>query len=318
MIKRWLQNITNSKLVLGVVDLSKKIVLPGFEGHSLYYVTRFFFKSLTEGAIGVRAASISFRVIMAVLPFFIMLLSVIPYIKIEGFQKNLFNGISQLMPREVFNLIESTVDSMIYYQDSALLSIGFLLTLYYASNSVLAILSAFSTSINVTKRSNFWKQRLVSILLIVVFSVLIFVAVGIITMSQSFERYLVQEQILTGSFQVLIFYLFNYLVTWLLFMVAISILYSVGNPDRKGWRLVSAGTIFSSVLMILVSVAFAYYVNNFGNYNKIYGSLGAVIAFFLWINFNSTILLMGFELNTSIARATTHKKASAEESQGRI
>ncbi|MFT4661285.1 MAG: membrane protein [Patiriisocius sp.] len=308
-MNKWLLLITQSKFIQGVIGVSKKIVLPGFDGHSLYYITRFFFRGINEGAIGTRAASISFRVIMAILPFFIMLLSFIPFIKIGGFQENLFLGISSIMPADAYKLMEDTVNQMILDQNTTILSIGFLLTLYYASNSISAILIAFNGSVNLVEKRTFIVQKLISLLLILVFAIFIFLAVGLITASNSLAAYLEEIAFLSDNFQVFIFYAINYVVTLILFMIAISILFYVGNPDARKWRLVSAGSIFSSVLMILVSFAFAYFVNNFGNYNKFYGGLGAVIAFFIWINFNSTILIMGFELNTSISRATIHKNS---------
>jgi len=305
---KWIQNIVDSKSVQSIINVSKKIVVPGFEGHSLYYVTRFFFKGIKEGAIGTRAASVSFRIIMAILPFFILLLSFLP--KIEGFQKNLFDGVSKIMPGDSFLLIESTVKDMVAGQSTALLSIGFVLTIYYASNSISAILLAFNGSVNLTERRSFLRQKLVGILLIMVFAIIIFMAVGIITLSKFLVLYLINKSIIADGFQVYIFYVLNYLLLLLLFMVAISILYHIGNPDSKRWKLITPGSIFASFLMILVSAAFAYYVNNFNSYNKIYGGLGAVIAFFIWINFNSTILIMGFELNTSISHASIQRRRS--------
>ncbi len=310
-MNKWLQHIGESSFIQGIINVSKKIVLPGFDGHSLYYITRFFFRGINEGAIGTRAAAISYSIIMAILPFFILLLSFIPFIKIEGFQENLFSGISSLMPAESFQMIEDTVDQMIFGQNSALLSIGFLLTIYFASNSISSILVAFNGSVNLVEKRSFLVQKLISLLLIIVFSVFIFLAVGIITALKWAAVYLEEIAYLSDGFQVFIFYVINYVVTFIMFMTAISILYYVGNPDAKRWRLVSAGSIFASVLMIVVSLGFAYYVNNFANYNKFYGSLGAVIAFFIWINFNSTILIMGFELNTSISRATIQKKKTS-------
>jgi len=310
-MNKWLQNIVDTKSIQSVINISKKIVVPGFEGHSLFYVTRFFFKGLKEGAIGTRAASVSFRIIMAILPFFILLLSFLP--KIDGFQKNLFEGVSAILPGESFQLIESTVKEMISGQSTALLSIGFILTIYYASNSISAILFAFNSSVNLTERRSFLSQKLVGVLLIMVFALIIFVAVGLITLSKFLVIYLVSKGIMADGFQVYIFYFLNYLLLLLLFMVAISILYHIGNRDAKKWKLITPGSLFASFLMILVSAAFAYYVNNFNSYNKFYGSLGAIIAFFIWINFNSTILIMGFELNTSISRASIQRSRNNEK-----
>jgi len=86
----------------------------------------------------------------------------------------------------------------------------------------------------------------------------------------------------------------------------ISFNYFMGPKKKKGWSFFSAGSMFATILTIIATVVFSYYVNNFGNYNKLYGSIGTLIVVMMIIYINSLILLLGFDLNASIHTAKKH------------
>jgi membrane protein len=84
------------------------------------------------------------------------------------------------------------------------------------------------------------------------------------------------------------------------YFVTISLLYRYGPANPKKWRFFSAGSWMATILAILTFWGFSYYINNFGNYNKLYGSIGTLIVLMIWLYLNSLIILVGFELNASI------------------
>ena len=94
--------------------------------------------------------------------------------------------------------------------------------------------------------------------------------------------------------------------------ISISILYYYGPADKSGWKFLSAGSITATILSVITSLVFSYYVDNFSKYNELYGSIGTLLVILLWMYFNSIILLLGFELNASIMSAKDKQKLKIE------
>ncbi|NND77965.1 MAG: YihY/virulence factor BrkB family protein [Flavobacteriales bacterium] len=301
MIKNITNRIVKWGPVVSLVNVSKKIVLPGFEGASLYYVARFFWDSLVKGGLTTRASAISFKLIMASIPAMIVLISAIPLI-FPQFTDQLQQAMSAFLPKETMDILTPYLDQL-FAKGGAIVSVGFILAIYYSSSAFQSILAAFARSINITEQRSLLSQQLVSLAILGLITIFIVAALAAMTVSENLLALLQKNEILVSDLGSSIFYILNYLVIFLLFMFAISTLYNMGNPQRKKWQFTSAGATVASILMILVSAGFAYYVNNFGNYNKLYGSIGAILVFFFWIYYNSIILLIGFELNLSISAA---------------
>lgn len=281
--------------------VSKKVVLPGFGGLNLYQVTQFLITGLQKGRITNRASAVSFRILLAFPPLLIVLLSLIPFIPIAEFQENLFSYISQLMPLDAFFMVEQTLDDLIHHKKQTLISISFLLTLVYATNAVLALLDGFSHSYHTEHSYSFIVRYSRALGLMVVFSLAVILGVALITFSGPVLRYLQDLHIIGGRMVIFFLEVGKWILVVILFEVAISLLYRAELSGK--WKAINPGASFATVGMIIVSLLFAWYVNNFGNYNKLYGSVGTVLVAMLWLYFNTIVLLIGFEINASISKA---------------
>ncbi|MEM7163459.1 MAG: YihY/virulence factor BrkB family protein, partial [Bacteroidota bacterium] len=301
MIQKFLNKILHWGPFLAFINFTKRIKPPGFQGLSVHYVAKFFWDSISKGALVTRASAISFKLIMASIPGMIVLISAIPLL-FPDFTFRMQQAMSTFLPKETMLLLNPYLDQL-FSKGGTIVSVGFLLAIYYSSSAFQSILSAFSRSVHITERRNIFTQRLVSLAVIGIIALFIITALGSITGIQWLIDFLEEKDILTSSSWTFVLYALTYVLIFFLFLLAISTLYNIGNPERKKWRFTSVGAVVSSILMILVSVGFAYYVNNFGNYNKLYGSIGAILVFFFWIYYNSLILLIGFELNLSIYTA---------------
>jgi membrane protein len=277
---------------------------PGFQGLSLWYVSRFLGEAIWKGSVPTRAAAISFRLFLAFFPGIILLLTLIPYIPVPNFQEQLLESISEFFPGDTFSLFESTLDDLIKKRHSTLLSVGFVLTMYYASSSINAILLGFNESYHLEEKDNPLFLRLASVILIFVLGFFMILAVSMMIFSGSALHYLHETGIITQN-DIALLNFAQWLISVFLVYTVISTLYNVGmsTTSRKKWRFFNAGATFGTLFFILASVAFAYFVNHFATYNKLYGSLGTLLLLLIWLNFNCIILLVGFELNTSIMKA---------------
>lgn len=301
-MKGFLSRLQYTRPVRILRAVSMRLKPWGFEGLSLYSVAAFFIEGLHKGALTSRAAAISFRFFLAVFPVIIMLLSLIPIIPVDNFQENLFQSIKGFFPGDTFNLVEATVEDLVNKSHNTIFSIGFILSVFYASNSVNAILLGFNESYNIEDKGNVFIIRLASVLLMLILGIFIFVAVVLIIFSGVAFEWLVTNDIVSQE-NVTLLRLANGVISLLLIYMSITILYNVGDFEHRKWKTFSAGATLTTLLLILTSLAFAWFVNNFASYNKLYGSIGTFLLLLIWINLNSTILLIGFELNTSIMKA---------------
>ncbi|MFK7756041.1 MAG: YihY/virulence factor BrkB family protein [Flavobacteriales bacterium] len=284
--------------------LSERIKPIGFEGLSLYTVANFFLDGLKEGALSTRAAAISFRLFLAFFPLILVLLSFIPLVPIDDFQENLFSAIQAFLPGDTFNLFESTIEDLILNQHNGVLSLSFLVGIFFASNSINAILIGFNGSINLNNKGGILKTRLFSLVVLFILGLVIVVSMAMVT----FSEYLFSEGLnwFHAGDNVIQFGLraAKYIIIIFMIYSVVTLLYNVGNLDTKRFKYFSAGATLTTVFFLLTTVGFAIYLNNFGNYNELYGTLGTLVVLLIWLNFNCLILLLGFELNASISNAT--------------
>jgi len=294
----FIAKIQNIKIISYVLKVSKQIVLPGFEGTPLFNVLAFFFKGLQKGAITTRGSSLAFNFFLAVFPSIIFLFTLIPFVPIDNFQITLFELLREVMPKAAFEAAEETITDIIKNQNGGLLSIGFISALYFSTNGFNAMIEAFNNTYHQIETRSMLRQRLVALALVLITTLLVIIAIALIIYSA-----LLLAEIPLGNASYYFIQFGRFIIIFLLFFSIVSFIYNLGPANKKGWRLISAGATFTTILTMLTSVGFAYYVNNFGTYNKLYGSIGTLIIVLLWIYFNSIILLLGFELNVSIHSA---------------
>lgn len=290
--------ITNSKLISAFLKISRRITIPGFEGIPLYDVLRFFFKGLKQGSLTTRASSLAFNFFLAVFPAVIFLFTLIPYVPIDNFQVTLFELLRQVMPKSAFEAAEGTIVDIIKNQHGGLLSIGFISALYFSTNGFNAMIDGFNNTYHQIETRSAFRQRLIALTLVLITTVLIIVAIALIIYSE-----FILSKIPMGNISYYSIVIGRYIILFTLFFSIIAFIYFLGPSKKTRWKFLSAGSTFSTIMALLTSFGFAYYVNNFGTYNKLYGSIGTLIIVLLWIYFNSIVLLLGFELNASIQSA---------------
>ena len=281
-----------------VIRRSKKIILPGFSGIPLYDVVRFFIQQVQKTSLNERAASIAFNLLMAIPPACIFLFTLIPFLPLKGLMNEMYDLIRDLIPGENNNAsIIRFLRDFTSHRRNDLLSIGLIVALYFSSNAMIGIMRSFNKMeyIGFVTR-NLLHERWVAIkltlilYLIILLSVAALFARGVVLTWLGIENKTIQ----------IIIYNVRWLVIVLLFFFNISFIFKHAPAVHKKWRLVNPGSILASFMMIVFTMMFSYYVANFGNYNKLYGSIGTIMFLMLLIFFNSLVLLIGFELNVSI------------------
>jgi membrane protein len=304
----WLNRKRFKKIGENIVERAKKVSLPFFDDVPIYDVALFFWRSIVDGSITTRASAIAFSFFIAFFPFVIFLFTLIPYIPINNFQNELFLLIQQVVPESTFSTIEDTLTIILKQPRGDLLSFGFLMALIFSTNGLASMMSAFDATIHSIYRRSWISQRLAAIVLLFILSVLLTVAIALLTGGQAAINYLVAHNILRDSFTVYLLTFGKWVITLSLFFFAYSFLYYMAPAKKTKWRFISAGGTLATILSLITFAGFTYYINNFGRYNILYGSIGTLLIILLLMYVMSLILLVGFELNASIHQAHTSKE----------
>lgn len=296
-----LQRIILTKTPLAfLLRKSKKLHLPGFEGVPLYDVIVFFYQQIQKVGLTERASAVAYNFIMAIPPSFLFLFTLIPnlpFVSKRSLKEQLHGLIIDIVPAKVHNdnLIKF-VDSFIDGSKIGLLSFGLITALFFASNAMMGIMRSFNKNyIGFEKRRglhNRWIAiRLTALqFLLVLGCLLMLITQGAVLKWMGIKSMVVRE---------IIFYVRWVFIVTLIFY-SIAFIYKFAPAVEKRWKLVSPGALLATSLSILASLGFSAFVNNFGRYNALYGSIGTIIMLMALIYINSLVLLIGFELNVSI------------------
>ena len=291
--------VSHSAPATFLVNKSKVIVLPGFQGIPLFDVINFFAKQVKKVGMKERASAIAFNFVMAIPPALIFLFTLIPYLPVsKEFVTSLNNLIRDIIPGQEHNSpIISFLNDFISKPRTGLLSIGFILSLYFSSNAVLGIMRSFDKNYEGFRKRKIVEKRSVALKLTLILFVLVFISVLFLAAPQIFQ--LIGHKNKNHLLRTIINNI-RWIVIILLFFYSISYIYLHAPAVHKKWKLINTGSIVATFLMIVFTFGFSYWVNHFGRYNQLYGSISTILIVILLIYFNSLVLLIGFELNVSI------------------
>lgn len=282
---------------------AKKVSIIGFKDVPIYYVVSFFLKGLINGNITTRASAVAFSFFIAIFPTIIFVFTLIPFIPIDNFQVELLSLIKDIIPRNAFELVEGTLIDVVTRKSSGLLSFGFVAAIFFSHNGISSLIDAFNATYHTIESRGFFAQHLVSFILTIVLALLTMVAVSLIFFGQLGLNFLVEKHWIQVNFTYYLIVYGRWLVTIALVFFSVSLLYYMAPAKREKFTFISLGSIMATLLIMLTSLGFSYFVNNFGQYNTLYGSIGSILALMAWMYFNALVLMVGFELNASIKSA---------------
>ena len=295
--------IIESWPVKSIIDWSKKVILPGFEGIPLYDVVVFFMKQTQQIGLNERAAAVAFNFLMAIPPLFIFLFTTLSFF--PG-SKKLYSEILILLKNIVpdnrtYLMIKSVTDDF-FSAGTGTLSFGLLLALYFSSNATITLMRTFRKSmlhIEIENR-NFIQIRLTAIRLTFIIVLLILATILVMFTQSIFIGYIAEILKIKNHSLDWLIAATQILLTVMLIFFAIGLIYKYAPHVQKKWKIRTPGSILATILIITFSYLFSYWVNNIATYNKIYGSLGSILILMFLVFVNSLVLLIGFELNVSI------------------
>lgn len=313
-IPRVVQFFTEHPLWLRTLDWTKTHSFPGLKRIPIYNLVVFIDDELKEDAILTRANSMAFSFFLAIFPGLIMLISLLPYFPISmDFFGTLQKSIKQIMPGSAGDMIFKTIKDIATIPREGLLSFGFVLAIWFASNGMMSMMRGLEKDYATTfKQRSEFRRRLISIQLTFLVAFVLVASMFLIILGNTLLE-LVFSFLHFSQLIELSFFALRWVVVLLLFYTTFSTIYRFGSSTWRPIPFFNPGAMLATVLSIITSWGFSFYVDNFGSYNKLYGSIGTLIVLMIWIQLNCMILLIGFELNAGIAVLRDRRQASREE-----
>lgn len=293
-----------------LIAFGNSIKLPWLHGLSLYELLELYITGVIEGALSYRAAAIAFSFFMALFPFALFILNLIPYIPIEGFQEDFLGFVKDGVPPTTYDAIFKIINDILHNSHSGLISTGVIMAVLLMTNGVNAILGGFENSQHITIKRAFVRQYLVSLGMSILLSLILIITVATIVIFEVLIQKTKIQDVLSENIPII--EMSRYIFLILMILIATSILFKFGIKRNGKRAFISIGSVFTTILIILSSYFFGIWVVKFSKYNELYGSIGTllVVMFYIWIN--CMILLLGFELNALIQKLKREKALELE------
>lgn len=304
----------------------KKVRVPGNQ-LSLYKFFKIFAANIEKDELVDRSNGVAYNFVLAIFPTVIFLFTLIPYINtyfpaID--RDNILRFLSEYMPQSMFEVVSVTVTDIVEKQRGGLLTFGFLFAAFLATNGMMALMRAFNACYQTVEKRSFFRMRftatgLTALLAFVLLSAVVLLVLGEIVLNQvTYQLADLSHRRLDGLSLYGLFAL-RFLVIFIVFFFAVSFIYYFGPAIHYNWKFFSIGSFLATLGCLAVSYGFSFYITNFGSYNKVYGSIGVLIALMIWIQLLTVVLLFGYEINASLHYAqkmeaiAQHKRAKRRE-----
>ncbi len=267
-------------------------------GLSFYDLLEIYIIGIFEGALSYRAAAIAFSFFMALFPFALFILNLIPYIPIVGFQEDFLQFVKEGVPPNTYDAIANIINDILHNSHSGLLSTGFVLSIFLMANGVNAILGGFENSKHIIIKRGFFHQYFIALGMSLVLSLLLIITVATIVVFEVFLQKTKIQDVLSDNIPLI--QLGRYAFVILMILATTSILFRFGTTHSHKPVFITIGSVFTTILIIISSYFFGIWVIKFSKYNELYGSIGTllILMFYIWIN--CMVLLLGFDLNATI------------------
>jgi membrane protein len=305
MTKPLEDKLSKIPVLSAIIRFFKGIKLYGLEGLSFYDLMELYVTGIVKGALTTRASAIAFSFFMALFPFLLFILIIIPYVPIDDFKIDFLRFLESYLPTSTSEFFYDNIfDNIDQSKRGGLLSSVFILSIALMANGINALFSGFETSYHSSMARNAFRQYLYALSIALILSFLFIIMIVVLGYFQIYvvEKLLVsindgyEEKAQLRFWTNAAKYVFSIIMVYL----ATATLYYFGTKEGKDSKFFSVGAFFTTVLIAVSSYFFGVYIDNFGNYNKLYGSIGALLILMIYLWLNSNILLLGYELNASL------------------
>ena len=293
------------------MSIFKRLTLPGFERVPIHKVLGLVIREIRSPIMILRAKAIAYSFFLAIFPSIVFLFSLLSYLpKNRELTENILGYLNRMSPnQQMIEMFKPIINEVIMGPKGGILSIGFLLIIFFMKNGVVTMMQSFNVHFDVRSGKLFLKNQILSIVITIVVLFLFVLTIILLVMGKFIMQKIFDFFSYDGQVLVVLIDLLRYFISITLNFLVISILYYLGpiiRPER--YKIFTPGSIVATTMIVMVSLLFSYYIKNFGNYNKIYGSLGVLIFMLIWLYWNALAILIGYEMNRGIELLKSKKR----------
>lgn len=302
----WARLAERYPFLIDILVKLKTFTLPGFDKIPVYDVARFFIAEIRANSLGIRSQSIAFSFFLAIFPALTFVFSLIPYLPyVSDLDVYVMNVLKEVLPnKETYNFISSFTEPLLRdlakHKRTGLLTGSIVLALFLTSNGVMSMLSSFDKSYDHYKKRNALQSRYIALKITMLLILLFIFSVTLIVLGQDFLTFILNAIGIKNKVTQFLISMLRYVLLILMFFFSLSLIYYYGPATKKKYKFISTGATVATILSILISFGFSYWVSNFNRLNLIFGSIGTIMLLMIWLNVNSFVLLVGYEINASI------------------
>lgn len=283
------------------------------EHYVLCRIISILYQKIFQFDIDVRAAAVAYNFTLAVFPTIIFLFSLLPYMPIDHLDLKMIGFLKGTMPKNLQGDLTELITEIVNKKRGGVLSFGFIFALFASTSGIMALIRSFNLTYKTNENRGFFKERFIALGLNFLLTFVLFIAFLVFILGNFILKLLVKKDLIQFDFTYYLTKSITYLTIFSVFFFTISIIYYYAPAIHKRWKFFNAGSITASILTILVTNLFSYYLVNFASYHKIYGSIGSLIALMVWLYFVALILIVGFEINASIDQVKTEEEEWKED-----
>lgn len=270
---------------------------------NLYDLGHLFIQQLKKDDINERAGSMAFSFTIALFPLLLFLLNTVPYL--QNFipyvtTDNILLFVQEILPGEIYQQLEGTVMDIVSKPRQSLLSLGFFFALFASTQGVISMMNSFNSVYQTKENRGFILSRIIAVAIVVALVVAVFSASTIMIFGTIVINRIEEMQLFNSDFLIFLFHTLKFLVLLMVFYFASAFIFRFAPVVHDKWHFFSIGANFAGLLITLAFYGFTFYLNNFASYNKLYGSIGTLIALMLWLYITSMIILISFEVNVTL------------------
>ena len=283
--------------------------LPGNRGVPIYDVLRFFLRGIFNGDLNQRAKGLAYSFIMALPPLLIFFFTLVAYFPVDGVQDELLSELGAVVPEKIMGPMAGTVNDIMGHRHSTLLSIGFITSIVLAANGLMGMITSLNFANRSIEKRPYVQRYLLSVMLVFIIYVLVTLTIALLMGHKLLLQLIfVQGWMPITKSSTVIFNIGRWALLTLAILTAVSMIYYWAPAKKMRVGFFSAGSVLATGMFLVLSWALGLYINNFNNYNLVYGSIGTLLLLMFWIRFNCIVLLVGYELNISIYNGSIIKK----------
>ena len=274
---------------------------PGLQGVTIGNVVSGVIKELKNDDLIIRASSMSFFFFIALFPTITFFFSLIPYLPVENYDLFLLNLLKNLLPEGVFEILETTISDIVSNQRRGVTALNFIMAFIFSSTGLTSMFKSFDKTSDFYKNRNFFQRQFVSLKVLSLLSFLLIVSISFVILGEKTIKEILIHYELFNYYTYWLIISAKYLLVFFLFLNAIALIYYYAPAIKKKFKYFSIGAVFTTFSLIVLSNLLKIYFRLLSNFNHFYGSLGIIIVSMLFVYLSCIVLLLGFEINNSIA-----------------